>query len=427
MPLFLFSKIYQMSSQASIKHKIWSRPSKWKLEIINERLIFTPNDKDNETFTIKKLDIDLIDSQKTSWMYHEIRIISKDDKIYTIKKVPVSDAEKATQWIQEATKPSIEWKQDNEWPENRISIKPKKELTEEENMQGNNFILWTVTIVLVILWTSLWGFRSILTLAPCYAIRARETMATKDQKTLDRIKNRKNHKVRLISSSVWLLIWLLLVIRALTEWNPTIWVEWWDKQNIWTNTGFTLSLTLENIKELKINDQKVSFSGSNYRQTFDLSNQTGLTIELETVNDRKESNKTIVIERSLSEQELKVINDKKAEEEKKIMEEKRKQEEYEKSPEYKIKMQKEKIEKVIEQRKWELYIFCQKWVKQLLAFPETADFPWMDYNVRPFGEWIVIKSYVEYKNAYNVPLKSNFRCEYKEVEGTWTLVDAKLE
>ena len=416
-----------MSSQASIKHKIWSRPSKWKIEITNERLIFTPNDKDNETFTIKKSEIDLVDSQKTSWMYHEIRIISKDDKIHTIKKIPISDAEKAVQWIQETIKSSTAWKQDSEWSENRISISPKKELTEEENIQGGNILLWVVAIVLVILWTNLWGIWSILILAPCYAIRARETIATKDQKTLDRIKNRKNHKVRLISSSVWWLIWLVFVIWILTEWTPTISVEWWDRQNIWTATGFALSLTLENIKALKINDQKVSLSGNSYKQNFDLSNQTGIIIELDAVNENKENNKTIVVERSLSDQEIKAINDKKLEEEKRIAEEKKKQEEYEKSPEYKAKIQKEKIEKTIKSRWAELYVFCQKWVKQLLMFPETADFPRWDYNARAFGEWIVIKSYVEYKNAYNVPLKSNFRCEYKEIEGTWTLIDAKLE
>ena len=124
-----------MSSQASVKHKIWSRPSKWKLEILNERLIFTPGDKDNEAFTIKQSDIDLIDSQKSSRMYNEIRIISKDDKIYTIKKVPVSDAEKTTQWIQDIINPSVEWKQDQEWSENRISTETKKELTTKESVQ----------------------------------------------------------------------------------------------------------------------------------------------------------------------------------------------------------------------------------------------------------------------------------------------------
>ncbi len=210
-----------MSSQAS-QHKIGSWPSKWKLEFSNERLIFTAGDKDNEAFTIKQSDIDLIDNQKAGRLYNEIRIISKHDKIYTIKKVPSSDAEKAVQWIQDTTNPHKEWKQDQEWSETRISTGAKKELTAKESVQWYNTILWIIAVILVILWTNLWGFRSILTLAPCYAIRARETVATKDQKTLDRIKNRKNHTVRLLSSSVWWLIAVMLVIGALTEQaNPT--------------------------------------------------------------------------------------------------------------------------------------------------------------------------------------------------------------
>jgi hypothetical protein len=73
------------------------------------------------------------------------------------------------------------------------------------------------------------------------------------------------------------------------------------------------------------------------------------------------------------------------------------------------------------------FLYILKSIKQLLTYPETADFPWIDYSARPFGESIVIKSYVKYKNAYGVPLKSNFRCEYKEVDGNWSLVDGGLE
>ncbi len=243
----------------------------------------------------------------------------------------------------------------------QASTENKKQFSEKELIEGGNFLIRSICIILVIVWTNVWWYRSLLSLAPCYAIRARETVATKDQKTLDRIKNRKNHKIRLLSSSVWWLIAVMLVIGALIEQaNPT------------------------------------------------------------------PAPQSVIEKQTTPEEQAKIDADKKAEEER-IAEEKKKQEEYEKSPEYQAKIQKEKIEKVIKQRKSEMYIYCQKSIKQLLAFPETADFSYMDRNARAFGEWIVIKSYVEYKNAYNIPLKSNFRCEYKEVEGTWTLIDAKLE
>lgn len=49
------------------------------------------------------------------------------------------------------------------------------------------------------------------------------------------------------------------------------------------------------------------------------------------------------------------------------------------------------------------------------------------FSTTVFRLFVVIKSYVKYKNAYGTPLKSNFRCEFKEVDGNRSLVDGGLE
>ncbi len=63
--------------QMSLTHKLGLWGSLGKLEIVNERLIFTPPAKGVEAFTIKLDDLDVIDLQKTSWVNYSLRLVTK--------------------------------------------------------------------------------------------------------------------------------------------------------------------------------------------------------------------------------------------------------------------------------------------------------------------------------------------------------------
>jgi hypothetical protein len=78
---------------------------------------------------------------------------------------------------------------------------------------------------------------------------------------------------------------------------------------------------------------------------------------------------------------------------------------------------------------YEAHLIAERFIKERLKAPSTADFPWGTYraNHLPNDSWIV-SSYVDAQNSFGAKLRSNWVCELKyngrgelADPGNWTL------
>jgi hypothetical protein len=431
-------------------HKLGTRGSNGKFEITNGRLIFTAPSKKLESFTMKLEDIDSIDVQKVSRGSYSLRIITKSDKIHTIEKLSSDIAEKAKKWIEAnsntlsnderngfSTEAKVDKWAKSDTSENNVP-KAKKEPTEEDKISGNNVARNIVAVVLLIVGLSSYGIRMIATLFPFYAIWAFRNGKEDKTKWLEKLKNFKQYKMRSILTGVFLLFAGLVTIgkiMSLSENTPSINVTWGDNPNIGTNTGYTLNIELKDTHILTINNQAVAVSGNSYSQNFDLSNTTSLTIKLNAKNTRKTTDKTIIVTRSLSQEEIaKQEADKKAQEQalaeqqKKAEEERKKEEAYRNSPEYKAQQRKEQLNSYLKEHNLDLKYICTEGVKMMLKSPSTADFPSInDFKFGIVKDQMGVQAYVDSQNWFGAQIRSDFICLFNlSAEGKATIADIKF-
>lgn len=405
-----------MSWQIPRKYKIWSRSSKWEFEVINERIIFTTNDTDNSSFTIKINDIDIVDIPESWWMSSKVRIVTSDDKMIYLRKIPSNSAKEIVQRLK-----AIKWhtSKTEELQETPLSTDTKKPYNNAGKISRYNWIMWSIVIFLTLCWLWADSIFSIFVFALCYWVWATKTLESVDQSRISRLRNYSHYPTRIFISWMWAFFNIIFLIQLIAEPKPIITIEWWSQQDVWSYTGFVLSIETKNINKLFINDESIIFTDNKYSKEYNLIYQTGINLTIKGINSKKSTTENLQVNRTISEQEQNEFEAKRKEEEKQRIE-------YENSPEYKAQKQKELVAKVINAQWPELYRACKNAITAQLNYPATADFP-RGFNSRPYGENIVIKAYVKSKNGFWVEIVSNFRCEYKIINDTWTLFKADFE
>jgi hypothetical protein len=70
---------------------------------------------------------------------------------------------------------------------------------------------------------------------------------------------------------------------------------------------------------------------------------------------------------------------------------------------------------------------CQRYVRDRLKAPATADFPFLDRRIWKFDDDIyVVKSYVDAQNSFGAMLRTNWHCKVQYVGGGWKLLELEL-
>lgn len=79
-------------------------------------------------------------------------------------------------------------------------------------------------------------------------------------------------------------------------------------------------------------------------------------------------------------------------------------------------------------------IQCQDFVRNRLNSPATADFPFLDREVRSEGnETYFVISYVDSQNGFGATIRSDFNCRIRYAGGedadirNWELVDLAIQ
>jgi hypothetical protein len=70
---------------------------------------------------------------------------------------------------------------------------------------------------------------------------------------------------------------------------------------------------------------------------------------------------------------------------------------------------------------------CQRYVRDRLKAPATADFPFLDRKTWKFDDDVyVVKSYVDAQNSFGAMLRTNWHCKVQYVGGDWKLLELEL-
>lgn len=423
----------------SLTHKLGLWGSLGKLEIVNERLIFTPPAKGVEAFTIKLDDLDVIDLQKTSWVNYSLRLVTKWDKIYNIPKLDKKNGEMALSRIENHSKAKIDTKDEQTQATTKnVLSQPKKEPTEEDKIGLHNFGLWFAVIVIFLIWSVLDNLMMILLFVPILGVWATKTMKTKDLSMIQRLKSLKSYKARYIISIILLLFCGAMVqgkIATLNENPPEIEAVGGENIDLGTWADYQLSLNIKDTKSLTINGQKITVSGDKITKEYNLSNTTWLTVHIVGKNTVKTTEKTITVIRSLSESELAKI---KADEDARLKveaeakaqaEEARKKEEvYKNSPEYKAVQQQLKLDQALKDHSSDMKYMCTEWVKLMLKAPSTADFPSISkFRYGVVKKQLLVQSYVDSQNGFGAQIRTKFICYFDLREDDIVIVDIKFD
>lgn len=73
------------------------------------------------------------------------------------------------------------------------------------------------------------------------------------------------------------------------------------------------------------------------------------------------------------------------------------------------------------------FVRCQRYVRDRLKAPATADFPFLDRRTWKFDDDVyVVKSYVDAQNSFGAMLRTNWHCKVQYVGGDWKLLELEL-
>lgn len=410
---------------------------KWKLEVTDNRIIFTSKDKKLESFTIKIEDVESIDTHKISFSNYWIRFITKSDKIYSIENIIPKVWEQIKNSVESNSNKinNIDSNFSNTTKNDKSIEKPiiKKETSEQDKIKTRNIIMWIIIFLVTSLWFNNSILSSIFLLAPFYWIWDHKTLKSKNENFTNRLKEYKNHKLRIIAS---VLYWLFLLasfiakIEVANEKSPELNVNWWESINLNYWTSYNLNLNTNNTKKLFINDKEVNLTWNTYSQNFVLDNITWLNISIKWLNETKTTTKNILVTRQLTTWEALIIegNRKKQEaaiaEQKRIEDERAKQEAaYKASPEY-------KIDQLLKNKKSDMAVYCKDNVREMLKAPSTAKFPnYIDFT---YAKWvdntINVIWYVDSQNSFWAQIRTHYKCIMKPAwEDSAQLIDIKFD